>query len=158
MSTKGLTSPSVWCLWFDASADNSILDTKLKSELWACSDYGSWGWYHCGIYGYDPLGFISLWFLSSELHQQVGHSMRQKKITIYFPFLDMSWLGMKSLVRDTGPGSTQGSPAHTVAQSRLDPWHSAQHCPPLHCRGSFFFLSVLGWQEHREAWEAHCQA
>lgn len=66
-------------------------------------------------------GFSSLWFLPSELHQQVGHSVRQKKITTYFPFLDMSWLGIKSLARDTGPGDTQGSPAHTVAQSHLDP-------------------------------------
>lgn len=121
MNAKGLTSLSAWCLWFDASADSSILDTKLKSEFCACSDCGSWGWHHCGIYGCDPLGFSSLWFLPSELHQQVGHSVRQKKITTYFPFLDMSWLGIKSLARDTGPGDTQGSPAHTVAQSHLDP-------------------------------------
>lgn len=33
----------------------------------------------------------------------------------------MSWVGIKSLARDTGPGDTQGSPAHTVAQSHLDP-------------------------------------
>lgn len=103
-------------------------------------------------------GFSSLWFLPSELHQQVGHSVRQKKITTYFPFLDLSWLGIKSLARDTGPGDTQGSPAHTVAQSHLDPWHPEHHCPPPHCRGSFFFLSVPGWQEYLEAWGAHCQA
>lgn len=95
--------------------------TQSKNEFCACSDCGSWGWHHCGIYGCDPLGFSSLWFLPSELHQQVGHSVRQKKITTYFPFLDMSWLGIKSLARDTGPGDTQGSPAHTVAQSHLDP-------------------------------------